>query len=122
MPPPSADTPEPKAQPPCSVRFPSVSDAPAATSNRRKADAARAMVSPLPRMVRLSFAAMTGRPVAPSVVLSTAVNEKVLPGTSVIAFDPPARVGRVDVRDQVRDGSRGVIGWQAPIFQLFQGQ
>jgi hypothetical protein len=35
---------------------------------------------------------MTGRPVAPFVVLSTAVRVKVVPATSVIAFDPPAKL------------------------------
>jgi hypothetical protein len=37
----------------------------------------------------MSFAAMTGSPVGPSVVLSTAVNAKVSPATSAIIFDPP---------------------------------
>jgi len=32
---------------------------------------------------------MTGIPVAPSVVLSTAVNVKVFPATNVMVFDPP---------------------------------
>jgi hypothetical protein len=39
-------------------------------------------------MVRLSLAAMTGRPLPPSVVLSAAVKVKVLPAASVIVFDP----------------------------------
>src|SRR5262249_10211112 len=47
--------------------------APLATSNRRKAGvpvaALRWIVSPLPTMVRLSLAAMRGRPVGPNVLL-----------------------------------------------------
>ena len=77
-----------------------MSDAPAATSKRRKAGVPeavlRAMVSPLPWMVRLSLAAMTGRPLPlPSLVLFTAVKVKVLPATSVIVFDPPAALAAV---------------------------
>ena len=57
---------EPFVRPPCSVIFASVSDAPAATSNRRNGRVLeavlRAMVSPLPWMVRLLPAAMTGSP------------------------------------------------------------
>ena len=69
MAPPSAETPQPKARPFCSVRFCSVSEPPLATSNRRKAGVPvavlRSMVSPLPTMVRLSSATMTGRPLSP---------------------------------------------------------
>jgi hypothetical protein len=52
--------------------------------------ALRWIVSPLPTMVRASLAAMTGSPVAPSVVLFTTVSVKVVPATSVMVFDPPA--------------------------------
>jgi hypothetical protein len=93
MAPPSADLPEPRARPFCSVRFCNVSDPPLATSNRRNAGVPeavlRSMVSPLPAMVSLSFLAMTGSPVGPSVVLFTAVNWKVVLATSVRVFEPP---------------------------------
>src|SRR5262249_23806335 len=70
--------------------------APLATSNRRKAGvpvaALRWIVSPLPTMVRLSLAAMRGRPVGPNVLLFTAVNEKGFFAASVMVLAPPARL------------------------------
>src|SRR5262249_21409126 len=86
--------PEPYTRPPCSVRSVRVRDAPAATSNRRKAGVPvlGSMVSPWPTMVRLSPAAMTGSPLPPSVVLSTAGRGKAVPAARVIALDSAARL------------------------------
>src|SRR6516165_7155866 len=84
------------SRPPCTVRFWSVRAAPLATANRRKAGVPvavlRWIVSPLPTMVRLSLAAMQGRPVTPNVLLSTAVNEKVVFAARVMVLEPPARL------------------------------
>src|SRR5262249_254253 len=73
----SAELPEPNARPFCRVRFCRVSEPPMATSKSRKSAVPeavlRSIVSPLPTMVSVSFLAMTGRPVEPSVLLFTAV-------------------------------------------------
>src|SRR5262245_2477152 len=78
----------PSAQPPCSVRFCNVNDAPALTSSRRKKGTPAAvllsMTAPLPTMVRLSPAATCGSPVAPLTVLFTAESVKFVPAASVI--------------------------------------
>ena len=69
-----------------------------ATSNRRKSAVPqavlRSMVSPLPMMVRFSplFEEMTGSPLAPLVVLSTADKTygEEIGAVSVMVFVPPA--------------------------------
>src|SRR2546423_9222183 len=79
--------------PPDNVRLLSASEAPAATSNRRNSGVPRAvlrwMLSPLPRIVRLSPAAITGRPVGPSVLLPTELRVKVVPAARLVGVDPP---------------------------------
>src|SRR5262249_18060332 len=50
------------------------------------------MMSPLPIKLRLSLAAITGSPLAPSMPLSAAVRVNVLSATNEMVFDPPTRL------------------------------
>ena len=101
-----------------------MSDPPAATSKRRKAGVPaavlRSMTSPLPTMVRSSPAAMTGSPVGPSVVLSTAVSVNVLPAASVIVSASAVALAALMAATSSADARGRVAGRHGPAFEPLQ--